>query len=705
MEPKSPRPFAIEFLESRTLLSATIAGTPTVVNTGSIVGPQTDESITINPTNPLQVFVTANTPGGAFASSSLDGGKTWTPRIILNGTDGLPAAGGNPVVAFDRFGNLFLAYSRADGSTTEVLNSFDGGQTFHVLANLPGLQSRPQIATGNGSVWVALQQTPLAGSPASVAQAGASLYGAKVTGLGRIGKFAVAETISTVHSVVEGLAVGPAGQVTVAYQFQTDVGPTIIYTATDPDGLGPKKLGPVNTQTSTQVGTTDPVPPQALAGVDAEAGVAYDSSSDPFTGRVYLVYTDAVSPASPNTNIFLRFSDDNGTTWSDPVQVNDDTTQNSHFLPRVAVDPITGTVGVTWYDARNDNGIPGQGGTDNTANDDVQVYGAVGTATASGVTFSPNFVIQPAPSNAADIANSALSASSPSLNELGAHIGLAFYNGVMIPAWADNSDSTGNNADGPLVNPDVYTAVVNVTTTPTPTGTLIGTFGDGSGSLVFTASNGTRATFHLHGGNAYLFSDASGNLVLRVSGSTTHSALSITTARGTRRITLDGVEINGSIGSFNASTADVAGNFIVQGSAGHIAIGSLSGGALSATGTVGTVTTGSLTNAFVLSGANPGNDLAFAGAGDTDDSFQAGSIQSIVVTGAIQNSVIGAGVNPVDGIFGNGNDTIIGGAASRIGSIRAGSADSTSRFEAGAFGPVRIGGVLVATSDPRFLLG
>ena len=81
--------------------------------------------------------------------------------------------------------------------------------------------------------------------------------------------------------------------------------------------------------------------------------------------------------------------------------MNDDATQNSQFFPRVAVDPLTGAVAVTWYDARNDAGVPGQGSTNTIPNDDAEFYGAVGTPTATGVTFAPNVAIQPAPSNAA----------------------------------------------------------------------------------------------------------------------------------------------------------------------------------------------------------------------------------------------------------------------------------------------------------------
>jgi hypothetical protein len=371
-------------------------------------------------------------------------------------------------------------------------------------------------------------------------------------------------------------------------------------------------------------------------------------------------------------------------------------------MPSVAVDPVTGAVAVTWYDSRNDNGVPGTGGTDNIANDDEQVYGAVGTPTAGGVSFSPNTQIQPAYSNANVIINQ--TTGFVDVNQLGIHNGLTFYNGRLSTAWADDSNSTGDNGDGPLTYPDVYVGTATVTTTNPPSGTLVGSFGPGSRVLRYTEADGTKATFHLSKGNGYLFVDPSGNLKLRLSDTTTASALSITAQGGGRRVNLTDVSDSGPLGSIIAPTTDLSGTFSVGGSVNHVVLGNLNGGTFAASGAIGTATVASMTNGLLLSGAAPGADNVFSGAGDTDDSFAAGSIRSLVVTGAITNSVIGAGANPVDGVFGNGNDTIIGGAASRIGSIRAATADSASRFEAGAFGTVRIPELVDPATDSRFLI-
>jgi hypothetical protein len=703
-----------EPLESRTLLSATVTGTPTIVNASKLLtGPQENETIVYNPTSPNQLYLVADDQSaGLFTATSTDGGHTWTQKVQFNGSDGFPTAGVGSSAAYDSFGNLYVAYKRVDTGGTEFLFSYDNGQTFHVLSALSGVQDDPVLAVGPGSVWLGLKQAMFAGNPRAVQNAGAVTYSAKVTGLGRIGKLKPVGLVD-VSALPEGLAVGPAGQVTVAYQYSTDFGPSVIYTKTDPDGLGPRPFGAANTTVMSAVGTNtalpvvsavDPITGLPTSGISANASLAYDYSPDAYTGRLYMAYVSAASASTVNTNIFLRYSDDDGVTWSAPQQVNDDTSPNSHVMPTLAVDPVTGAVAVTWYDARNDNGIPTSGGNDTVANNDVQVYGVVGTPQANGVNFSPNFVVQPAFSNAANAIGVATTVST-NTTPFGMHNGLAFYNGRANPAWADNSNSTSDNGDGPLSNPDVYVATVNVTTTTPPTGTLVGAFGGSSGTLRFTESDGTRVTFRLNRGHGYLFTDSSGNLELRLNATTTASTLNITASGGSRRVSLSNVSVNGSLASINATSADITGTFAVSGEVKRVNVGTINGGTFSAGAAIGNMIVASLTNAKVLSGAMPGPDNAFAGSGDTDDVFSSGAINNLVVRGAITNSIIGAGVNPNDGVFGNGNDTIISGAASRIGTLRAATADSASHFEAGAFGKVFLPQPVNPTTDSRFLIG
>jgi len=219
----------------------------------------------------------------------------------------------------------------------------------------------------------------------------------------------------------------------------------------DPDGLGPAGFGDRVLVTQTHVGGFDFIPAQPDRSVDAEVGLAWDRTGGPHAGRVYLVYTREHPNESNNMDIYVRHSDDNGATWSAAVRVNDDHTTNSQFLPKIALDPATGNIAVVWYDCRNDLGTGGPGDTNGIPNDDAQFWGAF--STNGGTSFTRNIQISAGTSNSHDSGNGI---------DYGDYTGLSFDGGIAHPAWADNSNSTGNNPDGALHQLDIYTAAVRV---------------------------------------------------------------------------------------------------------------------------------------------------------------------------------------------------------------------------------------------------
>jgi hypothetical protein len=173
--------------------------------------------------------------------------------------------------------------------------------------------------------------------------------------------------------------------------------------------------------------------------VDAELGLAYDISTGPHRGRLHLVYTDAPDTTSNDLNIFTRYSDDDGATWSNAHRVNTDTGTNSQFFSKIALDPTTGFIAVAWYDCRN-----------SAANNRVELWGTA--SLDGGVTFLPEVKISAGSTSGVGMGGG---------NELGDYIGLDFYGGVFHPCWADDSNSTGDNPDG-TTNLDFYTAAVTV---------------------------------------------------------------------------------------------------------------------------------------------------------------------------------------------------------------------------------------------------
>jgi hypothetical protein len=463
-----PRRLAVAFFFSLSiafLLAAsgqaqppTFASIPTNVDISQRHTNESEEAIAVNPTNPNNIVEVSNVDfpaAGLLEGVSFDGGKTWTTKLIGD-NDNLGDACCDPSLSFDRYGNLFLAYLFNVEDTLPIALSTDGGLTFNVIANISGIAKRnesgsekskglfrfvdqPTITAGEGEVWVVVN----VGGPMGA-------FGARVTGLGQVGSFSTNEVVNGTNNCTYGdVAIGPRGQVmNVCTLTETGQGGGKLFVSVDPDGLGPAGFGSRVFVDSTHVGGFNFIPAQAGRSVDAEPGLAWDRTGGPHSGRVYIVYTLEQKNGTDDTNIFVRYSDDDGATWSAPVRVNDDTGTNSQFLPKISLDPTTGKIAVVWYDARNDLGTGGSGDTDGVPNDDAQFWGAFSN---DGTSFSPNVRISAGTSNSQDAHNGI---------DYGDYSGLAYFGGVAHPAWADNSNSTGNNPDGALHQLDVLTASV-----------------------------------------------------------------------------------------------------------------------------------------------------------------------------------------------------------------------------------------------------
>jgi hypothetical protein len=433
------------------LATATLAAAapPSNFNVTAMPGNEAEDAIAVNPTNPSNVVAMSTLPdvvAGLAVGVSTDGGKTWARRVIGSTTaDPLGDICCDEQLAWDRFGNLWMTYLLNSSGDVFVALSTDGGGSFTKVADIQSKSGdQPSIAVGPNSVWVSFTRTP-----GNQIQA----FGAPVTGLDHFGSFTAPENVPSPGNGDYGdTAVGPAGQVMVTYQNATNgQGGADIYTAIDPDGLGPAGFGKPNLVTHSHVGGFDFIPAQPNRSVDAEANLAWDRSGGAHNGRVYLVWTQETPNESDNTDIMLQHSDDNGATWSPAAKLNDDHTTNSQYDPAIALDQTSGALAVSWYDTRNDLGTGGSGDTDGIPNDDFQIWAT--DSTDGGATFAPNFQVSQGTSNAID-ANSFF--------DIGDYTHAAFVSGTFWPAWSDNSNSTGDNPDGTLHQLDLYTAKVPI---------------------------------------------------------------------------------------------------------------------------------------------------------------------------------------------------------------------------------------------------
>ncbi len=436
---------------------------PLNIDVSQRLGNESEEAVAVNPTNPQNVVIFTNIAegvNGMFLAVTFDGGHTWNNRIVGTGNDVFGNTCCDPSAAFDQYGNLFVSWLYNVDQVVPIGLSTDGGLTFKVIATISAPDSllktkssrderglfrfvdQETVVTGHNEVWVVFN----AGGPIFAT-------GAPVTGLGQVGQFFAGEVVPGTNNCTYGdVAIGPQGQVMNACNLtESGQGGGKVFINVDPDGLGPAGFGGRILVAQTHVGGFDFIPAQPDRSVDAEVGLAWDRSGSPHNGRVYAIYTLEQPNESNNMDIYLRYSDDNGTTWSTPKRVNDDNTVNSQFLPKISLDETTGNIAVTWYDARNDLGQGGPGDTDGIPNTDAQYWGTF--STDGGQTFWPNFQISAGTSNSHDSGNHI---------DYGDYSGLSFYGGVAWPAWSDNSNSTGNNPDGALSKLDIFTAPISI---------------------------------------------------------------------------------------------------------------------------------------------------------------------------------------------------------------------------------------------------
>ena len=304
------------------------------VNVSQRATPQGGASLAIDPSAAGRVLAAANTfdesSAGVFRARSTNGGATWSTAIDPVG-QGLFGQS-SPQLACDGFGNCFLAFlDQAVPFSPQVRLSLsiDGGASFTPLTipNTPGAELTVSVAAGEGAVWLVFR---------SFDGSAIKAMSAAVTGRGAVGAFTVQNVPASNLADKPDVAVGPGGKALVVTEHIINGAPSFIETRVDPDGLGPAGFTNPWMVTNT-VGYPQVATPQ----------VDWDVSRN----RAYLVYEDQRFDSFTH-DVFLRFSDDAGTSWSAAIRVNGDVHAQRRSLPNVAADPSTGHVAVAWFDFR-----------------------------------------------------------------------------------------------------------------------------------------------------------------------------------------------------------------------------------------------------------------------------------------------------------------------------------------------------------------
>lgn len=374
-------------------------------------------SVTVNPRNPLEMYAVWNSTAAA-------GGRGYRTTNGFDWTAANPSwtgMRGDVVVVSDSTGKLY--YQNMYGSTilgAKVAASANFGSTWDPIVN---------AIAGNDKNWIAADQTggmysnyiynvmtaPDSGNHARSIDFGASYINTQ--------KFSTQKLPGMM------VAIGPkgpkqGGAVYIVTNSGSSYASTFTFYESNDGGLTFNQKSAQNfaNYVGTKVGDRNSVQNMRTRPYPF---IAADNSYGPHRGRLYLVYTSNFPAGDGNKpDIFCRYSDDGGATWSTEKTVNDDvdTKNNNNWFPAVWSDTKTGRLYISWIDTR-----------DCPTSDSAMIYA---TYTDNGEIFAKN----------QQISNKKMKINCTSCGGGGTPMYLGDYNGIgsnertSIIAWTDFRD-------------------------------------------------------------------------------------------------------------------------------------------------------------------------------------------------------------------------------------------------------------------------
>src|SRR5689334_2977668 len=287
------------------LPDAAVAAAPTVVNVSRRPSNQSEAAVAASPLDPNDLVIASNIERGygVFVAVSHDGGATWS-HDVLGDADAFGRACCDPTISWDRFGNVFLSwlgYGKLRYPTVvPIVFSTDAGDSWSLVTRIkppaavpasatlnvraplasesgskgddedrgPGFLDQPTITTGARSLWATWNN-----------EGQMQAVGARIRGLGDVAPLKPVHDIPGGHNCTFGdVAVGPGGAVAEVCQKDEDrfdpVRSVLRFTI-DPDGLRPRPFRRSSVVAHTDVSLFEPIRPQRVRTVDAEAGLAW----------------------------------------------------------------------------------------------------------------------------------------------------------------------------------------------------------------------------------------------------------------------------------------------------------------------------------------------------------------------------------------------------------------------------------------------
>ena len=328
-----------------------------------------ENNIAANLQNPAWHFVAYNINAGHHTEDGLN----WANVVPNFGV----SLAGDPVVAYDSLGNLFYINLYPSGSIqgVKVIKSTDNGANWGTAVT---------GAAGNDKCWIACDQTngPYAnyvyvcmtnisqGSFARSTDHGATFTTTFTPGTQTLPGMSVC--IGPYNNIQGGAVycvTNSGGTYNSTYTFYRSLDGGATFSLMSSQQFANTVGSQLNNRHSVEGIRTRPYP-----------YIAADNSNGPHRGRLYNVYASNDPPGDGHKpDIWLRYSDDGGVTFSGAIRVNDDpnTQANHQWHPAVWCDKQTGRLYLNWMDTR-----------DTPTSDSAYIYGTY--SDDGGLTYALN---------------------------------------------------------------------------------------------------------------------------------------------------------------------------------------------------------------------------------------------------------------------------------------------------------------------------
>ena len=314
-----------------------------------------EPSIYINPKNPTNIVAGSIIDKFHF---SMDGGATWSTDILISEL----GVYGDPCVIADNLGNFYyLHLSDPEGtnwSSDKMLDqiviqkSVDGGKTWNsgsgIGKNPPKQQDKEWAIANyiNNDLYVTWTEFDKYGSYDKKHKSrilfskstDESETWTKPTVINQYEGDAIDDDKTTEGAVP---SVGINGEIYVSWSYDN----TIYFDRSLDNGT---------TWLQNDIEVADQ--PEGwnfdIPGVGRSNGMPItctDISNSSYRGTIYVNWADQRN-GKKNTDVFLAKSTDGGTSWSDPIKVNQDTSKTHQFFTWMSVDPKTGFIYIIYYD-------------------------------------------------------------------------------------------------------------------------------------------------------------------------------------------------------------------------------------------------------------------------------------------------------------------------------------------------------------------